>query len=428
MNKRTFDEMRLMLPELGEIRPILDHLLGESAPDDERQWAGSGELGTSGSRLVDIAALRESLNRLVSAEQAHIEQVFGHVVEAAARFADGDAEGAAGEFLALAALEEMNERADRAAAYADAACRAAQEGSDSRLMALALRRRARSRLALGEHEEAEKDYSRAQGLALAAGDVRGHAEGAIGAGNVLEEQGRWEGAEKWYILALDALKDEDTQPVEAWHASLNLHVVMRSRGRLEESLAPLTRAEEIAGQIGDESARPFIENARGQWHMADGGFEDAISHLKTAVDAASGARASVTIRVNLAEALLAAGRPLDAAEEARVAEREAIIARLGRKLPEVYRLLGTITAGQDNPDAFVLFERALEIIEARRMPRLERAITLQAYADAEGRVGTEETSQRLRGLADQLYHELGIEHRRSAWADHYGSDTEHDVV
>jgi len=426
MKKLTFDEMRLLLPDLDELRPVVEHLLGESAPDADRQWAGSGELGTAGGRLVDVESLREAGHRLAAEENAHLEWVFDQVVTATECLAAGDHSEAARAFLALAEREEGRDRAGRAAAYADSAFRAAQSSRDLALTALALRRRARARLALGDHKAAELDYVRAQDMTLAAGDARGQAEGAIGAGNVLEEQGRWDAAETWYRGALDALADVDPHPAEAWHAFLNLHVLMRSRGQLSESLVPLVRAEEIAAGLEDDGASQFLENARGQWHMAQSNFDGAISHLQAALAASRGARATVTIRLNLAEAFMGAGRPLEAAEEARGAEREAIIARLVRKLPEVYRLLGAIAATTGNPDAFVLFERSLQMIDAGNLPALERAVTLQAYADAEARVGLEETSERLQELADQIYHELGIDHRRGAWADHYGSDAEHD--
>lgn len=429
MRRLTFDQMRGLLPDVAELRPVLDQLLGESVPDGERRWAGSGTLGTAGDRLVDPDALKEAVEQLARVEHAHLERAYGHVATAVERLATGDPNGAAREFLELAALEEARDRADRAASYADAACSIVSRASEPALESLAFRRRGRARLRAGNHLAAVADYRRAHDVASAAGDVRGSAEAAIGAGNVLEEQGRWDDAEVWYRRALerlDALDGVDGPPVEAWHALLNLHVVLRSRGELDTSLDPLIRAEEIASALGDESASVFIENARGQLCMARGENLAAIEHFRSAVAMAGGARASVTVRLNLAEALLASGRSLEAAQEARGAEREAIVARIPQKLPEVYRILGRVALEDGDPDAFVLFERALEIVEERGLPPLERAITLQAYSVAESRKGERETSERLREMADEIYQELGIEHRRSQFADHYGSDEAHD--
>jgi tetratricopeptide (TPR) repeat protein len=180
----------------------------------------------------------------------------------------------------------------------------------------------------------------------------------------------------------------------------------------------------VAVEIGDESARPFIENARGQWHMAKDEFEDAEVHLRLALAAASAPRAIVTVRLNLAEAILAQGRRLDAAEEARRAEREAITGRVIDRLSETYRLLGRIAALEGNPDAFVLFERSLEIVEEARLPIVERARTLQAYAEAERLSGDSEKAATLAAEAEGTYRELGIRHPRGPWADRHGPDGE----
>jgi hypothetical protein len=50
MTRLRFDDVARALPELDELRPVLDHLLAGSVPDPSRRWAGSGELGTAGAR------------------------------------------------------------------------------------------------------------------------------------------------------------------------------------------------------------------------------------------------------------------------------------------------------------------------------------------------------------------------------------------
>ena len=424
MKGLTLDEIRGLLPDVPELRPVLDQLLEQSNPDSTRKWAASGLLETAGDRLVDVASLRAAVAGIARAEHEHLERTFHHVAAAVERLSRGDTDGAAGEFLEIAALEEARDRADRAASYADAACGVALD--DPVLMSLALRRRGRARLRAGDHKAAFGDYESAHQVALAAGDSQGSAEAAIGAGNVLEEQGRWDAAETWYRRALEPLGVLES--AEVWHALLNIHVVMRSKGLVEESLEPLARAEEVASSLGEDSAHVFFENARGQLLMVKHDFSAAIEHFRTAITLAGDARAAVTVRLNLAEALLAAGRPLEATQEARAAEREAIVARFPNKLPEVYRLLGCVAAREGHPDSFVLFERALEIVEERVLPPLERAITLQAYSAAERRVGDLETSARLQELADQIYQELGIDNHRSQWGDHCGSHEDRNAT
>jgi tetratricopeptide (TPR) repeat protein len=168
-----------------------------------------------------------------------------------------------------------------------------------------------------------------------------------------------------------------------------------------------------------EAAAAYIDNAWGQLRMAQGSFPEAEERFRAALDRADGARARVTIRLNLAEALLAQARHLDAAEHAREAERDAIRAGLVPKLPEVYRLLGRIASSEGDEDAFVLFERALEIIRERALPALEEAVTLQTYAEAEARRGESDTARRLLEKARERFAALDMERMRQPWADVY---------
>jgi tetratricopeptide (TPR) repeat protein len=427
MKPLTVDEIRAALPDLEELRPLMDHVLTYSQADAAREWTGSAELTTSGDRMVGTSSLRRSVDAVAAAEHVHLAELFRRVTEAVLALEQEDGSAAAEALLRAAALEEGRDRPATAAAYADKALAIAREGPGGELVARCLRRRARGRWTAGEHRLAEQDYAAAYDRAMGGHDLPGSAEAAIGAGNVLEEQGRWDEAEAWYRAALDVLGPVDGPSPERWHALLNLHVTLRSRGALEESTAPLADAEAEAERLDDVSARPFLQNARGQLSMATGAIPEAIAHLSDALTAATGARAVVTIRLNLAEALFAAGRTLDAAEHARRAEQEALIAGLPRKLPEVYRLLGRIAAASGNPDAFVLFERALDIIRERRLPDLERALTLQTYAEAEERVGSAEAASELSAKADELYARLGIHHPRSEWADRHGADESDEV-
>ena len=426
MKRLTVDVLRAVLPDLDELRPLMDRLVADSRPDPARTWSGAGALQSLGDRLVDTGELAKTVQRLATEEEEHRRRIY----DLAARSLDALARGSHGEaaatFLEAAALEEALDRWDRAEAYADAAWRVARDGDDPLLSSLALRRRGRHRRALSHYGDAARDYEEAYLRSDSAEDPRGAAEALVGWGNVLEEQGRWEEAAERYRRALQVLEALDERMPEAWHALLNLHVVLRSMGQVEASVAPLRQAAQIVEELGDESAVPFLENARGQVEMARGDFQAAEEHLRRAVMASSGSRAEVTVRLNLAETLLATGRTLEAAEEARRAERGALVSRLPQKLPEVYRLLGRIAAREGEADAFVLFERAMEIIRDRGLPALERAQTLQAYGEAEAELGDPEAAASLLSEADGLYRALGIEHRRRRWADRFDAAPESD--
>ena len=419
MKRLTLDDVREALPGLDELRPIVDHLIARSTPDPSRAWSGSGELDTVGARLVPEEAVTGEVEELATVEAGRLAAVYGCVGRGLAALASGDRTAAARALLDAASLEEARDRPDRAAAYAEAAFRAARSERDQRPAALALRRWARASRAQGHLADASERYVRAHGIARAMSDGRGAAEAAIGAGNVLEEQGRWLEAAEWYHSALDALEGLREPAPEQWHAFLNLHIVTRSRGAIEESLQWLERAEAAAAEMDAHAAAPFLDNARGQLAMARGAFADAERHLKDALRGATGARVRVGFRLNLSETLLARGRALDAAEQAREAEREAIRAALVPKLPEAYRLLGRIASAADNADAFVLFERALDIIRDRSLPVLEEALTLQAYAECEARRGETDAARQLHEDAVERFHALGMVHMRQPWADVY---------
>ena len=420
MKRLTLDRITHVLPQLDELRPVLDHLLAQSVSDPDRAWTGGGELGTVGGRLVSSEDLAPAVGELADAVRDRISNLYVAVAESIRCLGEGDGVGAADALLRAAALEEKLDHPDRAEAWAAAAFRAVHEDRDRRPVSLALRRWARAESAQGKLVEALDHYEEAHEIARDSLDFQGAAEAAIGAGNVLEQQGRWGDSEAWYRRALDVMDADAREGPETWHAQLNIHIVLRSAGSLEESRAWLQRASDSAERLGDETAASFLENAWGQLRMATGAFSEAERHLRGGLSGATDARARVTIRLNLTEALLAQDRLLEAAEEAREAEREALISGIAPQLPEVYRILGRIASATDNPDAFVFFERALDIVRERRLPALEEALTLQAYAESEARRGEEDSARELQERVAQRYHALGMSSTRHSWVDVFG--------
>ena len=428
MKRLTLDRITHVLPPLDELRPVMDHLLAQSVPDPEQAWTGGGELGTLGGRLVSGEDLASGVSGLADAARDRISNLYVAISDGIRCMADGDGAGAAEALLRAAALEEGLDHPDRAEAWAEAAFRAARDERDRRPVSLALRRWARAASAQGKLVEAPDQYEQAHEIARDSRDVQGAAEAAIGAGNVLERQGGWEDAEAWYRRALDALDADGRQGPETWQTQLNIHIVLRSAGSLDESLVWLQSASDSAEKLGDETAGPFLENAWGQFRMASGAFSEAERHLREGLSEATDAQARVTIRLNLAEALLAQDRTLEATEAAREAEREAIASGIVPKLPEVYRLLGRIGSAEDNPDAFVFFERALDIVRERHLPALEEALTLQAYAESEARRGENDSARELQKRMIERYRALGMSYTRHPWADSYGPEPQSTEV
>lgn len=425
MNPVRVRELRGLLPDVEELRALRSALLRSSESDPRRTWAGSGELQTAEDRLVDLDQLREETDRLEEEDRAHRRLLSEELHRAIQCRACGDREGASQALLSAAALEEARGRPDRAATYAAAAHSEAVGLRDRRVAALALRRRGRAERAQGLLTDALAHYREAFEIGQAQGDIQGATEAAIGSGNTLEQGGRWEEAAEWYRRALEALEGEEGGPYpQEWHASLNLHIVERSLGRVAESLPWLERAESIASSIQDESARFFLDHARGQLLMARREFQEAEARFLEALARAPAGHLP-TIRLILSESLMARGLLMDAGEEARSAEAEAIAGDIQRVLPHVYRTLGRCASLMRNPDAFVLFERALTAPEPGTLNPLERAMTLQDYALAMAGFDRRDEAIDLLGRAAGEYRALGVRHFRRAWVDCFDVGSTH---
>ena len=413
-----YDAIRRLVPDLDELKALFDAVLAASRPNRDHRWTGTGELGTVGTREVDAADLSELTRRAVEGQTARLQQVYSAVSDALEAIMEGDLARAGDALLTAAAVEERSGRPSEAAAFAEAALALARTRGDPRAVSLALRRQARAERSVGRLDAALTHYSDAASVADSGADRAGRAEAAIGAGNVLEQQGRWSEAQTWYASALEALRDVEPATPAHWHARLNMHIaLLRSQGDGPDTEDWLRDAESVAEALGDPSRHVFVGNARGQLLMARGRFDEAEAPLLAALQNARRGRASATIRLNLAECHLARGRTLDANEQAREAERDALTGAASDKLPEVYRMLGRAVASTGNPDAFVLFERSLELTGDDPALLLERAQTLQAYGDAEQTLGQQSTAQELWAKAMDTYQRLGIEGFRRPWSD-----------
>jgi len=419
MSHMRVDEVRGLLPDLEELRPLLDRVIATSAPDPERRWSTAGELETVGSRVVRLDEVEEGIPAAVERVRAELMALYAAVTAALRALERGDRREAADAFLRAGEAEERVWRMERAEAWALAAYKAVEGERDRRPGALALRRAARAARGRGRLPDAAARYEEAYGVALASGDVEGAVTAAIGRGNVDVDRGLWSRAGGWYRRALELLGEEPSGPTpDRWHAYQNLSIVARRAGDLEESRAWLVRAEEVARTLGDEAALVEVENGWGMWALVSDDAREAERRFRRALAAATDPKSLVTVSVNLGHALLAQGRTVEAGEAGRDAEVEALRAGVVVKLPEVYRLLGEVAAVRGHADAFVFHERALEIIEAWALPAWERAETLEAYARLAERDGDEELARARRREADALRRELSTEEDHGAPPPH----------
>lgn len=375
----SIDELKRLLPETEETVPLLEEAVKLARPKEGRQWAGSGELGTLGSRQVEPSQVREAIPSVLKSLKRHLSAVYaciGRVLDAR------QAEDPAGVVRALldgAELEVSIGRFAQADRFVAAALNTGEDAADGRVRLPALLAAARLARRAGRGETAESRYAEARSLAAAAEDVALAATASIGLGNLAVDRGAWSEAVARYDEAERWVGRLPKGTPERWHLALNRSIVAREEGRIRDAEAFLAAAADHLGEDPEADGRAILSNAQGQLLRAQTRDDEAEVAFRHALDHADSADALVTIRVNLAETLLSLGRSLEAGEIAREAEQLALTQRVVPRLPEVYRVLGRIASARGHADAFVFFERSLEIIAERELPAFERAMTLEAY-------------------------------------------------
>lgn len=404
-----------VLPDVGSMRPLLERLMATTAPDPERRWTTSGELGTTGGRIVDVPAFESLAKEWVEEEAERLRERARLVADVARALESGATVAVVDALLEGSGVLEGDGAAGDAKAWADAAFDVARrEGHPG--APEALRRAARCARAMGDLDASARDYEEAYALALDHGAARDAVVAATGRGNVAVDRGRWADAERWYDRALELLAGDVTRDLGAdearalrWRLYQNLGITHRERGDLEASAAFYARAAEGAAGLGDPAATVEIENGRGQLALAAGEPRTAELHFRLALEAMDGSAPDpvrVAVRTNLGEALLRQGRTLEAGASGREAEAEAIRGRHVGRLPEVYRLLARVARARGEGEAFVLLDRTLDLVRDAGLPAIEELRTLVAYADLREGQGEHDIATELRVRAARIRREL----------------------
>jgi len=423
-----------VLPDSRELRPLLEELFASSRADPERRWTASGELGTAGGRLVDAEAFEAGARAWIEAERRRLERRVGAVTAVVTALQRRDSDDVVSALLDESSALEAEGRGADAERWADAAYRIAREAGHLRT-AEALRRKARCARAVGALDASARAYEEAFARATDSECWRDAVVAATGRGNVAIDRGRWTDAESWYGRALAVLdRDEPRLPPEdaralRWRVFQNLGITHRERGLLAEAEAWYVRAEEESAGLDDPAAAIEIENGRGQLDLARGSARAAELRFRKAMEAIESDIAHavrVAIRTNLGEALLERGHTLEAAMVLREAEAEALRGHHLARLPAVYRLLARIAHERGEDQAFVLVDRALEIVRSAELPSLEEALTLRVYAELREAQKEPDAAMEARARADRIFERLGGRARQSR-ADDNGNEAEGEI-
>ncbi len=392
------------IPETDDLAHLRDALLSASRADSGLAGGAAEGYPALNTRLADPAALERQVEALAERVRRRVEGVMRHTVRALDALQRGEAAEAARHLVDAGEVEEGERRLDQAREFYERALEIGRRPRDRRGEGLALRRLGRVARALGQWELAARRYQESFDVSVAQRDDVGAVVACQGMGNVHVDQSRWSEARAWYLRGVERCP---ARPPTAEHVHLcvGLSVVQRRLGDLDAAAEWLARGEESAAQLG--SLMAFVDHAWGRLHLARGEAEDAERAFRRALGRELDPVTRVAVMVGLSEPLLRQGRTREALAVARDAEALAIHSRAVVKLPDVYRALAAAASERGNPEAYLFYEKALEVCRDHGLPAFEAAATQHHYGRLEARRGDPEAAAARLGEAYRLYTELG---------------------
>lgn len=397
-----------LLPDMDDMLPLREALIGASVPRGDKAWAGSEGYGLLDTRIADSAALEEVLPALLARIHERTETVLRAVVAALKAAENGDLADAARSLVAAGEAEEAAGRFKAAEQLYGRAAEVGRRPRDRQPEGLALRRLGRVARLQGELQKSLALYTRAYEIAEAQRDEEGMIVACQGLGNVLVEQGRWGEAESWYLRGLERIEAE--QPSRhLWQFQTNLSAATRRAGRHEESARWLAGARRTVEAIGDPAGLTYVLNAEGLLKAATNnpaGAEEAYAQALTRAE--SGAEAA-RILANLSEVLVQQGKIGEAEHTLRKLEQIALAQGLLLSLLYAYRGLGEVAGARRDEDGFIFYEQALELCREQRLPQFESAVTQREYGKFEALFGKSQSAVARFREAASLFAQMGAE-------------------
>lgn len=399
-----------LMPELEALTPVRALLVSISRPDERSLWSSSGPYLTLGKRGVDPDELRRSLPQAVHRLTEHVLALSKAYVEALERQQHGDAAGVVSALLRAGRMEEEVGRLEQARAWCDVALRVAEALQDRRPEVEALRALGYLSFRVAQHAEGAGHFQRALALAEAEFDQAGAIAASEGLGDAQLAQGGWAGAQAWYNRGL-RLAEASGDQVQIGRLERRLGVLARKQADLGAAGDYLRRARERFETAGpaDEMAR--VLDAQGRLDVQLGRHSAAAASYREALAWAQREPRhlglELAIRLNLAELDLETGRLLDAEGELRRAEQVAIAANLGRRLAQIYTMMGKLRGMQQDETGFVFFEQAIELARAVERSPAAEAQVYHAYGLFRNRLGDKEEARAYLEHARELFDSLG---------------------
>jgi tetratricopeptide (TPR) repeat protein len=393
------------IPETDDLAHLREALLSASRADGGLAWGSAEDYPALNTRLADPAALESQVAALAERVRRRVEGVMRHTVRALAALERGEAAQAARHLVDAGEAEEGERRLDQAREFYERALEIGRKPRDRRGEGLALRRLGRVARAMGQWERAARRYQESFEVSVAQRDDVGAVVACQGLGNVHVDQSRWSEAREWYLRGVERCPARPPT-AEYVHLCVGLSVVERRLGALDAAAEWLARGEAGAAGLGD-GLMAFVDHARGRLHLARGEAEDAESAFRRALGRELDPVTRVAVMVGLSEPLLRQGRTREALDVARDAEALAIHSRAVPRLPDVYRALGAAAAERGDAEAYLFYEKALEVCRDHGLPAFEAAATQHHYGRFEARRGDPGTAADRLREAYRLFTELG---------------------
>ena len=399
-----------LLPDIEALGPLRALLVSISRPDERALWSSSGPYLTLGKRGVQPEELRHHMPQAFHVITEHLQTLYRAYVEALECQQRGDGAGAVAALVRAGRGEERVARLSQARAWYDVALRISQALQDRRPEVESLRSVGELFLRLGQYAEGARHFQRALAIAEAEFDQTGAIAACEGLGDAALAQSQWTGAQAWYARGL-RLATAGGDQRQIGRLERHLGVLARHQGDPTVAGEHLRRARECFDAVEAAEEMPELLNTQGQLEaqlgrsqVASGAYREALAWLQRAPRDAG---LEVSIRLNLAELHLEAGRFLDGEEEMRRAEQVAIGGNLTSRLVQIYTLMGKLRGRQLDETGFVFFEQAIELSRMLEPSPTTEAQVYVEYGLFRERLGQREEARAYLERARELYGSAG---------------------
>lgn len=362
---------------------------------------------TVGKRTIRPGRLPELLPEAIHEFTEHLRALFAAAVASLEAEAAGNTAGAAMLLLDAGALEERIGRESAAQAWYEHARVIATDAFDRQPEIHALLALAEVDMDREALEPAARRAQRAFTLAEAARHDAVAARACLTLGRIAARSAARAGALAWLSRGLELATGT---PALTAYFHLELAGMSDTDVSFDDALRRLHIAESEFTVAADADGLALVRAAEGRILAAKGEIDAALLRFLEALEhvhrGTRHPRVEGSVRRALADALLAAGRLVEAEDEARIAEDLAVSRSQGRELIRLYLVLGAIRAVQRDETGFVFYEKAIELSRGPTpTPGLE-ALAYAAYASFRRTLGDASEARdydaRAREIREQL--------------------------